>query len=585
MSDSTGKDTIYIDIDDEITGIIDKVRGSDERILALVLPKRATALQSIVNMKLLKRGADDAKKRLVLITSEAGLMPLAGAAGIHIAHNLQSKPFKTPAPGGDATENIAESSVSAFDEDETPEHVDLSNAGNKPVGELSGAAALAATPDDTETIELDNEDELPAAGAATGAAAAAVKKPKPKRDKKLMVPNFNRFRVLMALGAAGLVALIFLLYLALAVLPKAAIAISTDSSTVNASASLTLDPATKELDLDTTTVPAERQQKQQTSSQQVAATGQKNNGNKAQGAVTLSLNNCEVDQVTIPAGTGVSTNGLTFITQSDVTLSSVKVAGKCNPNSFKDIYSQSASVTAQSPGANYNIGPSSFSVSGQSSSNVSAKSGDAMSGGTDNIIKVVSQGDIDNAKQKLSSSDSAAAKQALQQQLEQNGFYVIDATFSGSTPSISSSASVGDQADNVTVTQVVTYTMYGAKEADLKKIITDKVKDHIDPSKQTILDDGLSKASFNVTGTSPEQVAMQATATAGPDIKIDQLKQQIAGKKSGEIKTLIKNNPGVVDVNVKFSPFWVNSAPKKPSKITVTFVKAPASSNAKSANP
>jgi hypothetical protein len=35
------RDTIYVDIDDEITGIIDKVRGSNAKIVALVLPKRA----------------------------------------------------------------------------------------------------------------------------------------------------------------------------------------------------------------------------------------------------------------------------------------------------------------------------------------------------------------------------------------------------------------------------------------------------------------------------------------------------------------------------------------------------------------
>ena len=78
---NTSKDTVYIDVDDEITTIIDKVRGSDKRIVALVLPKRAAVLQSVVNMKLLKRSADQAKKQLVLITSEAGLLPLARTFG------------------------------------------------------------------------------------------------------------------------------------------------------------------------------------------------------------------------------------------------------------------------------------------------------------------------------------------------------------------------------------------------------------------------------------------------------------------------------------------------------------------------
>jgi hypothetical protein len=98
---ASNKDTIYIDIDDEITGIIDKLRASNGKIVALVLPKRASVFQSIVNMKLLKRAADESKKNLVLITSEAGLLPLAGASGIHVAKTLTSKPEIPTGPASD----------------------------------------------------------------------------------------------------------------------------------------------------------------------------------------------------------------------------------------------------------------------------------------------------------------------------------------------------------------------------------------------------------------------------------------------------------------------------------------------------
>src|SRR3982750_4418911 len=110
------KDTIYIDIDDEITSIIEKVRASQQKIVALVLPKRASVLQSIVNMKLLKRTADTAKKSLVLITSEAGLLPLAGTVGLYVARNLQTKP-EIPAVDGvaDGVEDIDEPEEMDFD--------------------------------------------------------------------------------------------------------------------------------------------------------------------------------------------------------------------------------------------------------------------------------------------------------------------------------------------------------------------------------------------------------------------------------------------------------------------------------------
>src|SRR3989344_4859154 len=125
------KDTIYIDIDDEITSIIEKVRGSEHKILALVLPKRTTTLQSIVNMKLLKRTADEGKKRIVLITSEAGLLPLAGAVGLHVAKTLQSKPA-IPAPPD--MSKAEDSVVDTADSDEEEPEIDDS----KSIGELAG---------------------------------------------------------------------------------------------------------------------------------------------------------------------------------------------------------------------------------------------------------------------------------------------------------------------------------------------------------------------------------------------------------------------------------------------------------------
>jgi len=47
------------------------------------------------------------------------------------------------------------------------------------------------------------------------------------------------------------------------------------------------------------------------------------------------------------------------------------------------------------------------------------------------------------------------------------------------------------------------------------------------------------------------------------------LKKQIGGLKSGEIQSLLGELPGVKEVQVKMSPFWVSKAPKKAGKITI----------------
>src|SRR5690606_16820049 len=114
------KDIIYIDVEDDITAIIGKVKDAKETIVALVPPKRIGVLQSAVNLHLLARAAKQGEKKLVLISNNSALMALASAAKIPVAKNLQSKP------------EMAE--ISALDVDDGEDVID---GAQLPVGELA----------------------------------------------------------------------------------------------------------------------------------------------------------------------------------------------------------------------------------------------------------------------------------------------------------------------------------------------------------------------------------------------------------------------------------------------------------------
>jgi hypothetical protein len=564
------KDTIYIDIDDEITTIIEKVRGSQQKIVALVLPKRASVLQSIVNMKLLKRTADTAKKSLVLITTEAGLLPLAGTVGLYVARNLQTKP-EIPTVDSDGSDDIE-----SVDEPEDEVDFDPDTAADKPVGDLAVSSSVplvgkaAKTPDAIETLELDDDSE-PDAPVPAGKTPKAAK---PKKDKKLAVPNFEIFRKKLFLIIPAVVAVLIVLVMVASALPKAEIVISTDTSNVNSNLAVTIDTGLKTANLAKQTIPATLQKLDKSGSQQVASTGKKNNGVKATGKVTLSLPDCSVSQVTVPAGTGVTANGLTFITQADANLQSVQIGQTCKNSQFPDFSTASVNVSAQVGGAQYNIGASSFKVSGYPG--VAASSSSAMVGGTDNIVQVVAQSDIDSATQKITAQNSDSVKQQLRDQLKQAHLFPIETTFTAGTPNTTASSKAGDEASTVSVSQTTTYTMFGVKEDDLKKLVDADIKDKIDPSKQSILDEGLSKAVFKVNSASATgaQLSISTVATAGPDLNADKLKTQLAGLKAGEVRDQLTASPGVRDVQVHLSPFWVTSVPKKADKVTITFQKS-----------
>lgn len=555
------KDTIYIDVDDEITGIIDKVNSSDHKIVALVLPKRATVLQSIVNMKLLKRNSDKSKKKLVLITSEAGLLPLAGAVGLHVAKNLQSKPA---IPAGPDTSDIPESLVNEeeieSEDDDEPEIDD-----SKAIGELAGVAAVAsAMPEAEETIDLDDDTESTPAAATAGAGKSKVAKP--KKDKKLKVPNFERFRKVLIIGGIALVVLLVGGYFALAKMPKAKVVIMTDTSTTNPTVTFTANTANKAFDEAGKVVPAELASVKKTDTQTAPATGQKNNGNKASGTMAASAKVCNSISApsSIPSGTGVSANGLTYITQQDIAFTFDSISGGCI--NFK---SSGSPITAQNGGANYNTAATSFAVAGRPDVTASGSA----NGGTDNMIKVIAQSDVDNAKAKLA-NNSDAAKSELATTLKKNGLMAITSSFATDGPKITSTPKVGDQGDTVSVSGETTFTMLGVNEANLNTVVDAQIKTQIDTSKQAIQNNGVTTATYTVNGKDNPQVSVQTTATIGPNLDTEAIKKEIAGKKKAETMEIIQNRPSIKSVTVSYSPFWVSKTPSDPKKVTITFDKA-----------
>jgi hypothetical protein len=74
--------TLYIDIDEEITSIVDRVKKAEVSEIIIVAPKNAMLLQSIVNLKLLKKEADRRKKQLLIITQDKIGKKLIEKAGI-----------------------------------------------------------------------------------------------------------------------------------------------------------------------------------------------------------------------------------------------------------------------------------------------------------------------------------------------------------------------------------------------------------------------------------------------------------------------------------------------------------------------
>ena len=562
-----GKDVVYVDLDDEITSIIDKVENTKDKVVALVLPKRAAVLQSIVNMRLLKRAADNAGKNVVLISSDSALSPLAGAAGLHVAKSLASKPHipPSPIPIHEGPQQLVPSAAEVAQDLE--EEIDATNAKidyGRSIGELAAGREV----EEPETIPL-NDDDAAEDKAASVAVPAKAKVPK---DKKLKVPNFDKFRVLLGLGILAFIGLIVFIILAIFVLPKAKITIKTVSLPVSANFNLTADGDAKTLDEAKGIIPASLPTKDQTATTAVNATGKQNNGDKASGSVTLKAEACNVTNPFDPpaklaAGSGITAKGLTFITQNDTAFTTTgALPSGLNCYSYPSI--GSTSIKAQVGGSNYNMPTgTTFSVPSRSISG-----NGSTSGGTDNIATILSQSDVDGAKSKITSADTDKFSKDWQKLLDEQGLYLITSTLKLSDPAVTSSVAVGQPTPNANVTVKITYTILAVKKDDLKKAITGQMSKQIDTKKQKLAsDDPLKGLTVSVSSQeSPTKAILQlrVDTTAVPILDIEGIKKASAGQKSGAIQKALGSLPGVKEVDAKFSPFWVSKAPKA-SKITV----------------
>jgi hypothetical protein len=129
--------------------------------------------------------------------------------------------------------------------------------------------------------------------------------------------------------------------------------------------------------------------------------------------------------------------------------------------------------------------------------------------------------------------------------------------------------------------------MFGVHQSDLKTLVDNNVKGQIDTAKQSILSEGLENATYNLqtSNSTSAQLSLSTVAVAGPQLDVATIKQQVAGMKSGDVKSQLETNPDVTDVNVKLSPFWVTSVPKKTSKITINVAKPTNTGNNNASKP
>jgi hypothetical protein len=534
---------VYLDVEDDITGVIGKFSETAEDTVALVIPKRSNVFQSIVNLKLLQKTAAERGKTLNLISDDKRVITIANRLGIANAGSLAA--------------------VAAVGQEEAV--ADLPSDVIEEEAPTSGMLAVIKPKTAAGSEPVSNQPEIKESDSAEDPAENAAKK-----DKKLKVPDFNRFKKRLVLAGALLVVLLIGLWAFLSRLPKATVTIDGQTDKVATKFDFSVDPAAEAPNIEKGILPALSQEVTKTLSDTFTATGKKDIGKKASGAAVIT--NCaSSDEITIPANTSFkASNGLIFRNPEPVTVpgSTASIGTEeCNKEGKAP-----TTLNAEKPGDNYNIGPSDYTVAGYGSDEMTATGGN-MEGGTTEIVSVISKQDVDNTVKTLLEREKEGVEAELRNKFEDSHF-ILGESFTQTVSDTSPEPKVGAQATQGRVIVKVTYFQLAVNKEDMINLLKNRAESAAASANKHglgVVDPRLEQANISlIKNSNTRKFNLQTEAVLGPAIDFEALANDIAGLGYSEAIKHIEGLPNVTHAEVNLSPFWVSSVPKDPSRTSIS---------------
>lgn len=526
------KEVVYIDINDDITSVIGKIKNSKERIVALVPPKQIGLLQSAVNLQLLARAAKEAKKYIVIITTKDSLSKLAAMAKIPVAKTLQSKPVLAKLPI------------------EKPED-DLIDGETMPVGELVAASSSLQGNTKVSTSDVITDPTDPTPKPTPPVKQGFLTKLKAGRKKIILTIVFLLFLT------AGLIwALVFA--------PQASIVLKTKTKLVNINQTVNLTEDSSKVNHESNIIHAQSQILEKSRKLEFAATGDKNIGEKAQGDMTIT--NTALVAVTIPAGTSFSKDGCTFVTTGAVSLA--RPGGTIfDPKPDR----KTVKVVATAPGEACNVKEGDY----KSAISYVTGFGSEMTGGTDKVVKVITENDINAAKEKITELGREEAISELKNKFDASAV-VINESLKIEVGEAKSSVEVDKEApeNKATLEQTVKYSMTAIVRGRLVEYIDQLVLKQEEGAKvkQKVYQSGDDQLQFDDYTSKDGNVSVKIITQVriGPSISIDEVKEFAKGKNYGDIQSRYETIEGIETVSVDFRPMWVRRVPNNTDRINVS---------------
>jgi len=518
---------IYLESDEEITSVIDKLKQSKANRLSLVVPREATLLQSVVNLKLLLKEAESLGKEIAIITADKIGRNLAAQVGITVFESVKNQQpiYQPPAPEI-TSQDIIE--IDAQERQKQPPH----------------------PPKGLHVHHFQEEDVAPDLAQVRERFPPQKKKSEPiRRSSIFKIINWRKaskiiLYIIIVVALLGLGSLIF-------IWPRVNIKIKVKAENYQQSLETQIsgeDSASEDIYKGTLIELSGAKE------ENFPATGKKNLGGKATGTLTI-YNYWDSNPQSFTKGTKFSSSSKTFISKSSVTVPGTSIKGG-------NIVAGTVSVDieAENPGEDYNIKAGRFTIVGLPAAQQEKIYGEAskdLSGGFTKEVRVISQSDYDQAKDKVSKELIKELEEKLTQSAA--SMEVLEKAAQYEELEVKTSAKVNDEANEFTmkISERLRAMVFQKDDFDkfivgqiekqipYDKMITFSANDKIEPIvDSTNYDQKLLKLKINITGKLTSR------------LDINKIKKDLKSKNNTEIEQYLQNINGVEGFEIKYWPSW-----------------------------
>lgn len=377
-------------------------------------------------------------------------------------------------------------------------------------------------------------------------------------------------RIIWIAGAVVVLVLAVCLYFGLA---SAEIKIWPKTEQVNFEQNILVDSSIKAVDEEKAKVPGQFIEEEKEFSQEFPATGSGSNEGVASGIIKVYNKYTPASPITLRSGTHfMSDSGKYFVADDKVVIPAAKSSkGSVIPGSI------SIKVHAIESGESYNIEASKFSVPKLAGTpyfySIYAESTEKMTGGFESQLKVVTEDDINGAKEALKQKITDDLTEALKARAASSELIIFNNALLKNIEDLSCAVKAKAEIDKFNCSVKAKFSALVFAEADLLSLSRKYVEPKIDGSK-IILDKSLEvNAVTEKIDLKNGTISLNSKITAEiyPKVTVAELSSDFAGKTSDQISDIIgqKFNQEANKINIKLWPFWVQKAPKDLNKIKV----------------